>query len=115
MLCRFAREASCRNIGDKSRVSSLSNCMVEITEFAVHFTKVYTKLKMTYFLLYFAHIYGHALISFVRAGQYVEKGQLIGRVGNTGVSTGPHLHFEIKRNNVALDPTTLINKRFLFY
>ncbi len=60
-------------------------------------------------------IYGHALITFVQAGQYVEKGQIIGRVGNTGISTGPHLHFEIRRNNVALDPTTLINKRFLFY
>ena len=59
--------------------------------------------------------YGHVLISYVKAGQYVEKGQVIGRLGNTGLSTGPHLHFEIRRNNVAIDPTSLINKRLLFY
>lgn len=60
-------------------------------------------------------VYAHALLSLVKTGQYVEKGQLIGRVGNTGLSTGPHLHFEIRKHNVALDPTTKINKRLLYY
>ena len=60
-------------------------------------------------------LYAHALLTFVKNGQHVEKGQLIGRVGNTGLSTGPHLHFEIRKFNVAIDPVTLINKRYLYY
>lgn len=60
-------------------------------------------------------LYGHSLINFVTVGQLVRKGQVIGRVGETGITTGPHLHFEIIRNNVALDPATMINKRNLFY
>lgn len=59
--------------------------------------------------------YAHALLTYVKTGQYVEKNQVIGRVGNTGLSTGPHLHFEIRKYDVAIDPTTLINKRLLFY
>jgi len=60
-------------------------------------------------------LYGHCLIALVKKGQYVKKGQVIGRVGESGLSTGPHLHFEIRKNEVAIDPTTLINKRKLFY
>ena len=41
-------------------------------------------------------LYGHCSSLSVSKGQWVEQGQVIGRVGNTGRSTGPHLHFEIK-------------------
>ncbi|MEM6751994.1 MAG: M23 family metallopeptidase [Cyanobacteria bacterium P01_C01_bin.38] len=42
-------------------------------------------------------LYGHMSETFVRPGQWVEKGSVIGRVGSTGNSTGPHLHFETRQ------------------
>ena len=42
-------------------------------------------------------LYGHMSQLFVRPGQWVERGTIIGRVGNTGNSTGPHLHFETRQ------------------
>ena len=43
--------------------------------------------------------YAHLSAFFVADGQIVQEGQLIGRVGDTGVATGPHLHFEIRIGN----------------
>jgi murein DD-endopeptidase MepM/ murein hydrolase activator NlpD len=45
----------------------------------------------------------------IRAGVKVEQRQLIGAVGSTGLSTGPHLHFAVKRNGKFLDPATQLN------
>ena len=45
----------------------------------------------------------------VKVNQYVKTGELIGLSGNTGKSTGPHIHFEIRKNNIPLDPQNFIN------
>lgn len=49
-------------------------------------------------------LYGHLSSYCVRAGQSVKRGQVIGYVGSTGYSTGPHLHYEIHVNDVAVNP-----------
>ena len=48
--------------------------------------------------------YAHCSRIIVRQGQHVDRGQMIATVGNTGLSVGPHLHYEIHVNGVAVDP-----------
>ncbi|HKQ60180.1 MAG TPA: M23 family metallopeptidase [Candidatus Polarisedimenticolaceae bacterium] len=52
----------------------------------------------------YATRYGHLSEILVRPGQRVERGDVIGRVGSTGRSTGPHLHYEVFRDGHRVDP-----------
>lgn len=53
-------------------------------------------------------LYAHLSEIYVEEGQVVGKGQLLGRIGSTGNSTGPHLHFEIRDFGYRIDPLHLL-------
>lgn len=52
----------------------------------------------------FRTVYAHLSRFYVREKQVVKKGQLIARSGNTGYSFGPHLHYEVHKNNIPINP-----------
>jgi murein DD-endopeptidase MepM/ murein hydrolase activator NlpD len=52
----------------------------------------------------FVSVYAHNESNLVREGQSVVRGEIVARVGSTGRVSGPHLHFEIRKNNAAQDP-----------
>lgn len=52
----------------------------------------------------YSTLYAHLSRIFVKAGQKILRGQIIGYVGNTGKSTSPHLHYEVHKNGVPVNP-----------
>jgi murein DD-endopeptidase MepM/ murein hydrolase activator NlpD len=56
--------------------------------------------------------YLHQSEVYVSEGEMVEPGQLIGQVGNTGRSTGPHLHWEIWVGEIPVDPIEWVETGF---
>lgn len=57
----------------------------------------------------YSTLYGHMTHYCVSAGQYVSQGEVIGYVGSTGNSTGPHLHFTVYYNGNTINPLTVIS------
>jgi murein DD-endopeptidase MepM/ murein hydrolase activator NlpD len=55
--------------------------------------------------------YAHAKVLLVKRGDLVMRGQTIARVGSTGLSTGPHLHFEVRRYDKPIDPRAYLTGR----
>ncbi|MBC7714980.1 MAG: M23 family metallopeptidase [Rhizobacter sp.] len=53
-------------------------------------------------------VYAHAKVNFTKQGQRVYRGQVIAQIGLTGRTYGPHLHFEVRKNGQAIDPTSFL-------
>jgi murein DD-endopeptidase MepM/ murein hydrolase activator NlpD len=56
----------------------------------------------------YSTVYAHNSRILVKEGQRVRKGDPIAAVGSTGYATGPHLHYEIRKDGVPLDPTQFL-------
>ena len=57
----------------------------------------------------YVHMYQDGIL--VKEGQEVRAGEFIGKVGNSGLSTGPHLHFEVIKNGIAINPVTFMKQQ----
>gem|GEM_PF-2164165 len=60
---------------------------------------------------YYAHL--SLFAGALKVGQWIEQGQVIGYVGRTGTATGPHLHYEVRKDDHPVDPLTLTAHQFV--
>ncbi len=58
----------------------------------------------------YATVYAHNRENKVQKGDFVSRGQIIATVGQTGRASGPHLHFEVRKNSKPIDPTNLVSR-----
>jgi murein DD-endopeptidase MepM/ murein hydrolase activator NlpD len=74
-----------------------------------YYHELYGKLIIIKHKYDFVTYYAHLDKISVKIGQTVERGQKIGEMGNTGESEGYHLHYEVRRSAVPIDPMTFLN------
>ncbi|MBP0620883.1 M23 family metallopeptidase [Cupriavidus sp. LEh25] len=88
-----------------TRVFATANGTVDFVGRQTGYGNIVTLRHPGGFSTYYAHLSGYADI---QPGQSVTQGQLIGYVGQTGWATGPHLHYELRFNDVPQDPLSAI-------
>jgi len=74
------------------------------TVVAAHYATGYGRMVVVDHGNGYQTLYAHLDAFFVDVGQAVDKGQLLGKCGSTGNSTGPHLHFEVRKGGALLNP-----------
>jgi murein DD-endopeptidase MepM/ murein hydrolase activator NlpD len=57
----------------------------------------------------YATVYAHLQSRSVKKGQFISRGQILGRVGSTGHATGPHLHFEVRSQRTPVNPLSFLH------
>ena len=75
------------------------------------YSKSYGKILIIDHGYSYKTVYAHLDKVLVNVGDEVKKGQEVAKMGNTGRSTGPHLHFEIRYNNQKIDPRTILGTK----
>jgi murein DD-endopeptidase MepM/ murein hydrolase activator NlpD len=73
---------------------------------------IYGKLIIIGHAIGFRTYYAHLSVISIRRGQKVKSGDIIGYVGNTGETTGPHLHYEIRIGEIPIDPMNFISVKY---
>lgn len=101
------------NIGGSSIVAAESGTVILAVNYCTHNYAKYSSCGCgggfgNYVVIdhggIYATLYGHCESLNVSVGDYVSKGQTIGKVGTTGYSTGYHLHFEVRKNGTRVNP-----------
>lgn len=75
---------------------------------AFHKSSGFGKLIIIHHSFGFNSYYGHLSDITVKPGEFVKRGQLIGRIGQTGATDGPHLHYEVRHIHRRLNPKTFV-------
>jgi hypothetical protein len=88
-----------------AQVGTVTVVRNDATGYGTHVRIEHTEGRVKY-----TTIYGHLMKANVEVGDVVNAGDVIGKSDNTGNSTGPHLHFEIRRGTKPIDPAPLLVK-----
>ena len=78
------------------------------TVLQVGYNQIYGNYVLIEHSNHYRSFYGHSSKLLVKKGQKVSIGQEIAKVGTTGLSTGPHLHFEVRHGDKRLDPAKFV-------